>query len=215
MSKPKPAPGTDPHDRIAELEDKLKQSERRVQELKADLDKERDLVSRMREHVESCSAQTESWIEAFDMVLGDDGKWHWNPTLAAGNEWFEKYSGLLRQWNAAVNDFNSVVAPRNVGRPLEASEAQRAQVLKLRKGGMSLRAIADEVSLGLQTVRTIVGQRDGTDRTTVKYARRIDPERTAAVRWRARQRTRDGLPKRINESLADGRDLVKEAKGLK
>jgi hypothetical protein len=53
-----------------------------------------------------------------------------------------------------VSDFNSVVAPRNVGRPLEASEAQRAQVLKLRKGSMLLRAIAEEVSLGLQTVRS-------------------------------------------------------------
>ena len=41
----------------------------------------------------------------------------------------DERSELLRKWNAAVKDFNSVVAPRNVGRPLEASEAQRAQVL--------------------------------------------------------------------------------------
>jgi hypothetical protein len=49
----------------------------------------------------------------------------------------------------------------------------------------------------------------------VKYAQRITPDRTAAARWRARQRTRDGLPKRINETLATGRVLIKEAKGLK
>jgi len=32
--------------------------------------------------------------------------------------------------------------------------------------------------------------------------------------WRARQRTRDALPKRINQTLARGRELAKEAKGL-
>jgi transposase len=146
-------------------------------------------------------------VAAFRQGLSETG-------FVEGDEWYEKHSELLRKWNAAVNDFNSVVAPRNVGRPLEASEAQRAQVLKLRKGGMSVRSIAEEVSLELQTVRTIVDQRDGTDRTTVKYAQRIASDRTAAARWRARKRTRDGLPKRINEALATGRDLVKEAKGL-
>jgi hypothetical protein len=30
----------------------------------------------------------------------------------------------------------------------------------------------------------------------------------------SRKRVRDGLPKRINETLAKGRELVKEAKGL-
>jgi hypothetical protein len=57
--------------------------------------------------------------------------------------------------------------------------------------------------------------RDGVDRTTVKHRQRIAPDRAAAARWRARKRTRDALPKRINETLAKGRELVKAAKGLK
>jgi DNA-binding CsgD family transcriptional regulator len=45
-----------------------------------------------------------------------------------------------------------------VGRPLAASEAQQATVRRLRKAGKSLRWIAEETSLGLNTVRTIVGK---------------------------------------------------------
>jgi hypothetical protein len=69
-------------------------------------------------------------------------------------------------------------------------------VLKLHKAGGSLRGIAEDTSLGLATVRTIVSQKNGTDRTTVKHLERIDPDRAAAARWRARKRTRDALPKR-------------------
>ena len=88
-------------------------------------------------------------------------------------------------------------------------------MLKLHKAGGSLRGIAEDTSLGFATVRTIVSQKNGTDRTTVKHLERIDPDRAAAARWRARKRTRDALPKRINETLTKGRELVKEAKGLK
>jgi hypothetical protein len=122
---------------------------------------------------------------------------------------------LLRQWNAAVSDFNAVVRRRNVGRPLAASEAQVVEVHKLRKAGRSLRGIAEDLSLGFPTVRTIIEQGDGRDRTTIKHLERIDPDRAAAVRWRARKRTRDGLPKRIDETLTKGRELGKEAKGLR
>ena len=38
-------------------------------------------------------------------------------------------------WNRFVPDYNAIVAPRNVGRPLAASEAQVATVLKLHKAG--------------------------------------------------------------------------------
>jgi hypothetical protein len=48
----------------------------------------------------------------------------------------------------------------------------------------------------------------------VKYAQRIASDGTTAARWRSRKRIRDGLPKRINATLATGRELVKEAKGL-
>ncbi len=48
-----------------------------------------------------------------------------------------------------------------VGRPLAASEAQQATVRKLRKAGKSLRWIAEETALGLNTVRTILVKANG------------------------------------------------------
>ena len=197
------------------LEDELKQRDARIRELRSDLDKAEALVSEMREQVEDAGALIDSWIEAFEMVQNEDGVWEWGPYAAAHDDLHSRYMALLRQWNAAVSDFNAVVRRRNVGRPLAASDAQRAQVLKLRKAGRSLRGIAENLSLGLATVRTIVEQGDGRDRTTVKHWQRIDPDRKQEASWRARKRTRDALPKRINETLAKGRELVKEAKGLK
>jgi hypothetical protein len=48
-----------------------------------------------------------------------------------------------------------------VGRPLAASAAQCAEVLKLHKAGRSLRGIVEDTNLGLNTVRTIVGKAHG------------------------------------------------------
>ena len=100
------------------------------------------------------------------------------PFLDAHEELRLQNAALVRKWNAAVDDFNSAVPqPRNVGRPLAASDAQCATVLKLRKTGTSLRDIAAETSLGLWTVRTIIDNRAGTDRTSRKYFERITPDR--------------------------------------
>ena len=208
---PKPAA----RDRVAELEDELKQRDARIKELRADFDKAEALISELREHVEDCIAQTDSWIEAFEMVQGDDGKWSWGPFIERHNEIVDKYDALVTKWNRFVPEWNALVRPRNVGRPLAASDAQVAEVLKLHKAGGSLRGIAEDTSLGLATVRTVVSQKNGTDRTTVKHLERINSDRAASARWRARKRGRDALPKRINETLAKGRELVKEAKGLK
>jgi hypothetical protein len=51
-----------------------------------------------------------------------------------------------------------------------------------------LRGIAEDTSLGLRTVRTVVNQRDGTDRTTIKRLERIDPDRARERRWQAKPR---------------------------
>lgn len=200
--------------RIVELEDELKARDRRITELKQELDEQRDLVHRMSEHVCECSDQTEAWIAAFDMVLDDKGDWVWSNAFVEGYEWLQKYVELTRKWNKFVPEYNAVIRPRNVGRPLDASEAQQREVLKLHKSGMSLRSIAEETNLGFRTVRTIVDRDDGRDRTTVKHLQRIDPDRAAAASWLARKRTRDALPKRIGNSLKTGSALLKEAKGL-
>jgi DNA repair exonuclease SbcCD ATPase subunit len=201
-------------DRIAELEDALKRSEERVRGLRNDLTKADELVNEMREQVEDGRALIESWIEAFEMELTDSG-WTWSPFIEKYKDIHARYTALVRQWNAAVGSFNSVVAHRNIGRPLAASEAQRTQVLKLHKAGKSLRAIVEETSLGFQTVRTIVAQGEGRDRTTIKHYERIGVDRREMLAERSRKRARDILPKQINETLAKGRELVKEAKGLK
>ena len=133
------------------------------------------------------------------MVLGDDGKWTWDPFMDRHNDLVDKYDALLRDWNKFVGEYNAVVQPRPVGRPLEASEAQQVDVLRRRKSGESLQHIANETSLGLQTVRTIIGKANGTDRTTGKHLARIKPEDMVA--WKARTRTRDALPRRLNALL--------------
>jgi hypothetical protein len=42
---------------------------------------------------------------------------------------------LIREWNKNVTLFNNAVVKRNVGRPLEASEAQIKTVRALRRRG--------------------------------------------------------------------------------
>jgi hypothetical protein len=203
-------------DRVAALEDELRQRDARIRELRANLDKAEQLVSEMREQVEDSNTLIESWIEAFDMMLDEHtGKWRFKPWIDTADAYHDKYVALLRDWNRFVGQYNAIVQPRNVGRPLAASDAQVAQVLKLRQRGLSLRGIADETNLGLPTVRTIVDRRDGRDRTTVKHLARIDPDRKLEASWQARRRTRKSLPKRIDETLAKGRELIKAAKGLK
>jgi Helix-turn-helix domain of resolvase len=167
--------------------------------------------------VQDSSDLIDSWIEAFDMHLNPDGVWEWRASFAEGHEWFGKYAALAKQWNQIVPEYNAVVAPRrrNVGRPLAASAAQRQTVLKLRKAGQSLRAIAEETSLGLNTVRTIVDQRDQRDRTAIKHMERIRRDMGEERTWLSRKRTRDGLPRRINALQQESTELQKEAKGLK
>ena len=86
----------------------------------------------------------------------------------------------------------------------------------LKRKGMSIRAIMDETGLGMQTVRTIMGREERTDRTSRKSLERIDGReakamavRTNAMKWR-----RDTLPKRIEEAQAKAAELLKEAKGF-
>jgi hypothetical protein len=133
----------------------------------------------------------------------------------AGNEWHDRYVDLVRKWNRNVADFNAMVRRRNVGRPLAASDAQRRTVLTLHKADGSLRGIAEETSLGLNTVRTIVAQRDRRDRTSVKYLERVHRDMGEERTWQRQQRTRRGLLGRLDAIQRKGAELHKEAKGLK
>src|SRR5262245_41748906 len=118
---------------IGELEDKLRQAKDRIAELRRHLDEAEALVTEAREHVEDVDAILEAWIASFDMVQGDDGLWRWSPFLEGHHRLREAYDSLVKKWNKVIPIFKAKIRPRGVGRPLQASEAQCVQVLKLRK----------------------------------------------------------------------------------
>ena len=75
-------------------------------------------------------------------------------------------------------------------------------------------SIADETGLGLNTVRTIVGKINGSDRATKSHWQRIEPDRAQMTRWKRQRRTGDALPGQAQRAVEKGRALLKEAKGL-
>ena len=64
------------------------------------------------------------------------------------------------------------------------------------------------------TVRTIVDQSDGTDRTTQLRLERIPVDKLEVAKWKRQKRTRDALPKLAQDLVERGDALIKEAKGL-
>ncbi len=210
--------------RIEELETDLRYRDDQIKELRADNSRASDLVDEMREHVEDGNNLIDGWIEAFGMELNEDGIYDFGRDLLLDqhSKLTEKHNKLLREWNKFVGEYNSTVAPRGIGRPLQASEAQVKEVRKLRKfrelrkHKSSLRDIAEQTGLSLRTVRTIVGKDAGTDRTgkRANLLRKREINRLRAAEYRAQKRTRDQLPKRITETRKRGEELVKAAKGL-
>jgi hypothetical protein len=164
----------------------------------------------MRETIQDFIDIQERRREAFHMVLGNDGVWKWSGEFCPTdeyNELLDKYNGLLRYWNKYLHLFNG---PQDVGRPLEASKGQCAQVLKMHKASMSLRKIAFETNLGVRTVRTIIGRENRTDRTSKQRLERVQVDRQLAVRHRARKFTRDALPKQMAEWDKRAKELLKQ-----
>ena len=200
--------------RIEELEGQLKQRDERITELTQERDQERELNSELREQFEDAHAMVENWIEAFDMVMDDDGKWTWNK-LAYVNKLEDDLTELRKKWNRFVGKYNAVVAPtlRNLGRPLAASPAQKADVLKRRKAGQALRHIADETGLSFQTVRTVIDKADGVDRATLARLEKIAPDKVAEALRRSNRKLRNTLPGRIDKLTKRGAELRKKLKG--
>ena len=149
--------------RIGELEDEVAHRGRRIEELRGEIDELRELVRRMEDQVDDADNVIEAWKETFDMELVDGG-WTWGPFVRQNRELRGRYNDLVRNWNKLVPLLNR----QPIGRPLGASEAQCAKVLKLRNTGVSLRGITDETNLGLSTVRTIIDKSNRNDRTTKK-----------------------------------------------
>ena len=107
-------------------------------------------------------------------------------------------------------------SPLPRGRPINASPAQIEEVERLRKGGLSLRSIEAATGVRVNTVRTIVGKGEGTDRTSKREAakRKRLLDKMRAADWRERKRSLDQLPKRIAATQREAKELIKAAKGL-
>jgi predicted nucleic acid-binding Zn-ribbon protein len=70
MAKPlNPAPD----DRISQLEDELKAAGKRIVEMNQEHDDAHERTQRMVQHVEESDGVIDSWIEAFEMQINDDG----------------------------------------------------------------------------------------------------------------------------------------------
>jgi hypothetical protein len=83
------------------------------------------------------------WVETVTALLAD------NQSLRS------KYATLARRHNKLIQEYNAV-APRPPGRPVETTEAQQDEVLRLRKAGASIRTIAAQTGLGRGAVSGIV-----------------------------------------------------------
>jgi hypothetical protein len=206
-------------ERIAELEVELEQCRAKLKEVTTEKDEALELVDRMREEVEEGSELIEDWIAVFEMQQNDAGDWLFDPKQS---ELWERFYGVLtdnqrlvRQWNKFVGEYNAVVAPRERGRPLQASGPQAAEVLERHKAKHSLRAIVRVTGLSLRTVRTIVENAEDRGRSKrTNEVRRLALNRLRAAAFRARKKSRERLPQRINEHLEAAAGLVKAAKGL-
>src|SRR5215470_9577310 len=109
-------------DRIGALQDEIKARDRRIEELRREIDELRDLVRRMEEHVEDSGNVIERWAEAFEMEMTESGSWSWKP-------FWEEHSKIVNEHNALIDRWNRFVPLINrqpVGRPLAASETQCA-----------------------------------------------------------------------------------------
>ena len=206
--------------RIEELEVDLQRRDDEIKELREERNQARELADEMREQVEDAHSMIDSWIEVFRMEQDEDGVWQFDRRQS--DLWkvhaglIEKHNKLVRDWNRFIRDYNATVAPRSLGRPLLASDAQVKEVHKLRKAGRSLRVIAEQTKLGVSTVRTIVEKDQGTGRTSKRtnLLRKRVFDRLRAAEYRARKRARDQLPKRLTGTLKRGEELIRAAKGL-
>ena len=191
--------------KIVDLERELKFRDRRINELKSEIDGLRQVVRDMEEWVKERDAYLEDFITTFGLDLENDGFYRNGDFIRRHQQLFDDYNALVTRQNKLVRRFNANIASvQPVGRPIAASDAQQDRVLKLRRAGRSSRWIAEEIGLSRRTVTTVIEKSDGTDRTTSKRRVRLglEPKRND---WR--QAAITNLPRRAT-------GLRKEAKKL-
>ena len=196
--------------KIVDLERELKFRDRRINELKSEIDGLRQAVRDMEEWVEERDAYLEEFITTFGLDLDNDGFYRNGDFIRRHQQLFDDYNALVTRQNKLVRRFNANIASvQPVGRPIAASEAQQDRVLKLHKAGRSSRWIAEETGLSRRTVTTVIENSDGTDRTTSKRRVRLglEPKRND---WR--QAAITNLPRRATGLRKEAKKLLKEAR---
>src|SRR5262249_50746513 len=139
----------------------------------------------------------ETFITTFGLTLDEDGRYHNGEFIKRHNDLIDNSSDLISRYNKLVGAFNRNIAVVNpVGRPIAASEAQQAEIVKHHKRGKSERWIAEELNLSRRTVTTIIGKLDGTDRTANLRRKRLGLE---PMDWRPAAMGR--LPKQATKHL--------------
>lgn len=208
----------DDTDDVGVLQDNLRQLRRKVEEQHQELEAARTLVASMREQVEEEAELRQSWIDVFDMQLGDDGAWQFDRSQSEILDRLvalhDDHKALISKWNRFVSEYNAIVAPKPVGakgRPIAASDEQIERVRQLRRDGRSYSQIVDSTGLSLQTVRTIVAGPVKASEERRKLVR-MTLNKEAAARYRARKRERDAMPSRIASLDQKGKDLVSQAR---
>ena len=203
---------------IGELEDDVKRLTKRLDDIRCEHDETVALVSIQCETLALQEEALQNWRDQIDVFFWVEAI---KDAEASRKEYADRYEALLAKWNAFVPVYNEVVAQkkRNFGRPPAASNAQAARVLDLHKADQSLRSIAEDINIGVRSVRTIIDKKDGVDRATQARLERIAPDRITTTKQRALQRKLAGIPQRLKRLLKDmdrlTADLDKRAKGMK
>src|SRR5258708_37694251 len=87
---------------IADLENEIKHRDRRILELKREVDEAQTLIAEMREQVQDCNDMIDRWVEAFEMTLSDNGTYSPAPWIAKMESYLDKYNALADQWNKFI-----------------------------------------------------------------------------------------------------------------
>jgi septation ring formation regulator EzrA len=203
---------------IGDLEDDVKRLTKRLDDIRCEHDETVALVSIQCETLALQEEALQNWRDQIDVFFWVEAI---KDAEASRKENADRYEARWRSGTRLSPEYNEVVAQkkRNFGRPPAASNAQAARVLDLHKADQSLRSIAEDINIGVRSVRTIIDKKDGVDRATQARLERIAPDRITTTKQRALQRKLAGIPQRLKRLLKDmdrlTADLDKRAKGMK
>jgi hypothetical protein len=201
---------------IAELLAEIKSRDRRMDELRREINDQNALITELREEMEDLRDTLARFRDTFDLVPGVEPDTVTNgPMVDRLNEAQAETYRLAGKYNDLLRFTRTRVWPQPMGRPLAASKAQRQRILAHHEAGRSIRWIAEEMNLGVRTVRTVIDKKDGVDRTTLDRWQRISPDMRQERDRRRREKDVRAMRQRIPSLLESSAELIKQAKGLK